>query len=136
MHVISVAVGTLPHSAVANMPYGLIIVEVPKGLMEGVHSIMSRNLTSGTLLLLIGDAYTVKCVWDGLPKMHDNKGPATIRNDCFISPSSTQHYSIGFTTLWVISNFPLPNKILLPVLASCCQSLNRCNVSSKCLSGF
>ena len=44
MHITGMASGTLLHSAVANMPYCPIIVEVPKGHMEGIHSVVSRNV--------------------------------------------------------------------------------------------
>ena len=43
MHVTGMAPGTPLHSTVANMPCCLIIVEVPRGLMEGIHSVVSRN---------------------------------------------------------------------------------------------
>ena len=43
MHVTRKAPSTPLHSTVANMPYCLIIVEVPKGLMEGIHSDVSWN---------------------------------------------------------------------------------------------
>ena len=43
MHVTGMALGTPLHSTVADMPYCLIIVEVPRGLMEGIHSVVSRN---------------------------------------------------------------------------------------------
>ena len=56
MHVTGMAPGTPLHSIVANMPYYLIIVDVPKGHMEGIHSVVSRNLVSGTLVLMVADA--------------------------------------------------------------------------------
>ena len=55
MHVTGMALGTPLHSAIADMPYCLIIVEVPSGRMEGIHSVLSRNAVSRTLDLLVGD---------------------------------------------------------------------------------
>ena len=54
MHVASMAPGTPLHSTVANMPCCLIIVEAPKGHMEGIHSVVSRNLVFRTLVLMVG----------------------------------------------------------------------------------
>ena len=90
MHITGMASGTLLHSTVANMPYCLIIVEVPKGHMEGIHSVVSRNLVSGTLVLIVGEACDVLGVLDGLRKLHDNEGLTTIRVACFILGSLTQ----------------------------------------------
>ena len=42
--------------------------------MEGIHSVLSRNLVSGTLVLIVGEACDVLRVLDGLRKLHDNKG--------------------------------------------------------------
>ena len=89
MHVTGMASGTLLHSTVTNMPYCLIIVEVPKGHMEGIHSVVSRNLVSGTLVLIVGSACDVLGVLDGLRKLHDNEGLTTICVACFIQGSHT-----------------------------------------------
>ena len=78
MHITGMASSTLLHSRVANMPYCLIIVEVPKGHMEGIHSVVSRNLVSRTLVLIVGSACDVVGVLDGLRKLHDNEGLTTI----------------------------------------------------------
>ena len=89
MHTTGMAPGTPLHSTVANMPYCLIIVEVPKGHMEGIHSVVSRNWVSGTLVLIVGEAFDVLAVLDGLRKLHDNEGLTTIRVACFILGSLT-----------------------------------------------
>ena len=78
MHITGMASGMPLHSTVANMPYCLIIVEVPKGHVEGIHSVVSRNLVSGTLVLIVGSACDVVGVLDGLRKLHDNEGLKTI----------------------------------------------------------
>ena len=82
MAVTGMALGTPLHSTVANMPHCLIIVEVPKGRMEGIHSVASQNLVSGTLVLMVGDACNVTGVLDGLQKISDKKGLTTIRIAC------------------------------------------------------
>ena len=74
MHIIGMAPSTPLHSTVANMPYCLIIVEIPKGHMEGIHSVVSCNLVSGTLVLIVGEACDVLGVLDGPRKLHDNEG--------------------------------------------------------------
>ena len=99
MHIIGMASGTPLHSTMANLPYCLIIVEVPKGHVEGIHSAVTRNLVSGTLVLIVGEACDVLGVLDGLRKLHDNEGLTTIRVACFILGSLTQHYSMGFAEL-------------------------------------
>ena len=119
-HIIGMAPGTPLHSTVANMPYCLIFVEVPKGHMEGIHSVVSCNLVSGTLVLIVGEACDVLGVLDGLRKLHDNEGLTTIRVACCILASLTQQYSMGFTGLWVVSKNSLPKKVLLSALATCC----------------
>ena len=119
MHITGMASGTPLHSTVANMPYCLIIVEVPKGHMECIHSVVSRNLVSGTLVLIVGSACDVVGVLDGLRKLHDNGGWTTICVACFILGSLTQQYSMGFTELWIVSK-PLPKKVLLSAVATCC----------------
>ena len=88
--------------------------------MEGIHSVVSRNLVSGTLVLIFGEACDVLGVLDGLRKLHDNEGWTTVRVACFILGSLTRQYSMGFTELWVISKNPLPKKVLLSALATCC----------------
>ena len=120
MHIIGMAPGTPLHSTVANMPYCLIIVEIPKGHMEGIHSVVSRNLVFGTLVLIVGEACDVLGVLDGLRKLHDNEGLTTICAACFILGSLTQQYSMGFTELSVVSKIPLPKKVLLSAPATCC----------------
>ena len=42
--------------------------------MEGIHSVVSRNLVFGTLVLIVGEACDVLGVLDGLRKLHDNEG--------------------------------------------------------------
>ena len=74
MYVIGMAPGTPRHSIVANIPYYLIIVGVPKGHMEGIYSVASQNLVCGTLVLMVGYACNVMGVLDWLRKMHDNEG--------------------------------------------------------------
>ena len=120
MHITGMASGTPLHSSVANMPYCPIIVEVPKGHMEGIHSAVSRNLVSGTLVLIVSSACDVLGVLDGLRKLHDNEGLTTICVACFILGSLTQQYSMGFTELWIVSQKPLPKKVSLSALATCC----------------
>ena len=120
MHITGMASGTPLHSTVANMPYCLIIVEVPKGHMEGMHSVVSRNLVSGTLVLIVGEACDVLGVLDGLRKLHDNKGLTTIHVACFIVGSLTQQYSMGFMELWIASKNTPPKKVLTSALATCC----------------
>ena len=78
MHINGMASGTPLHCTVANMPYCLISVEVPKGHMEGIHSVVSRNLVSGMLVLIVGSACDVLGVLDGLRKLHDNEGLTNI----------------------------------------------------------
>ena len=111
MHITGMAAGTPLHSTVANMPYCLIIVEVPKGRMEGIHSVVS--LVSVMLVLIVGEACDVLGVLDGLRKLHDNEGLTTFRVACFILGSLTQQYSMGFTELWVVSKNPLPMHLQL-----------------------
>ena len=120
MHITGIASGTPVPSTVANMPYCLIIVEVPKGHMEGIHSVVSRNLVSGTLVLIVGAACDVLGVLDGLRKLHNNEGLTTICVACFILGSLTQQYSMGFTELWIVSKNPLPKKVSLSAVATCC----------------
>ena len=120
MHITGMASGTPLHSTVANMPYCLVIVEVPKGHMEGIHSVVSRNLVSGTLVLIVGSACDVVGVLHGLRKLHDNEGLTTTCVACFILGSLTQQYSMGFTELWIVSKDPLPKKVLLSAVATCC----------------
>ena len=122
MHITGMASGTPPHSTVANMPYCLIIVEVPKGHMEGIHSVVSRNLVSGTLILIVGTACDVLGVLDGLRKLHDSEGLTTICVAYFILGSLTQQYSMGFTTLWIVSKNPLPKKV------PCCYPVATCRL--------
>ena len=119
MHITGMASGMPLHSTVANMPYCLIIVEVPKGHMEGINSVVSSNLVSGTLVLIVGSACDVFGVPDGLRKLHDNKGWTTICVGCFILGSLTQHYSMGFTELWIVSKHSLPKKVLVSAVATC-----------------
>ena len=88
MHVTRIALGTPLHSTVANMPCCLIILEVMRGLMEGIHYVVSRNLVSRTLVLLIGDGCDVKGVLDGLRKMHDSAGLTAIRMAAWFSRRS------------------------------------------------
>ena len=88
--------------------------------MEGIHSVVSRNLVSGTLVLIVGEACDVLGVMDGLRKLHDNEGLTPIRVACFILGSRTQQYSMGFTELWIGSKNSLPKKVLLLALATCC----------------
>ena len=132
MHITGMARGTPLHSTVANMPYCLIIVEVPKGHMEGINSVVSRTLVSGTLVLIVGEACGVLGLLDGLRKLHDNEGLTTIREACFIQESLTQQYSMGFTQLWVVSKIRYPRRyysqLLLP--AACYQSHVVCTVKS------
>ena len=71
------AFGTPLHSTVANMPYCMIIVEVPKGHTEGIHSVVSRNLVSRTLVLIVGSPCDVVGVLYGLRKLQDNEGLTT-----------------------------------------------------------
>ena len=127
MHITRMAFGTPLHSTVANVPYCVIIVEVPKGHMEGIHSVVSRNLVFGTIVLIVGSACDVLGVLDGR-KLHDNEGLTTICVACFILESLTQQYSMGFTELWIVSKNPLPKKVLLP--ASCYHSHVVCTVKS------
>ena len=95
MHVTGMVPGNPLHSIVANMPYCLIIVERPRGLIEGIHSIVSRNLVFGTLVLVVGDACDVRGVLDVLRTMCDIEGLPTIRIGRFILGSSTQQDSRG-----------------------------------------
>ena len=120
MHITGMASGTPLHSTVANMPYCLIIVEVPKEHMEGIHCVVSRNLVYGTPVLIVGSACDVLGVLDGLRKLHDNEGLTTICVACFIPGSLTQQYSMGFTELRIVSKDPLPKKVLLSAVATCC----------------
>ena len=113
MHITGMAPGTPLHSTVVNMPYCLIIVEVSKGHMEGIHCVVGRNLVSGTPVLIVGEACDVLGVLDGLRKLHDNEGLTTIRVACFILGYLTQQYLMGFTELWVVSKNPLPKKVLV-----------------------
>ena len=119
MHITGMAFGTPLHSTVANMPYCLIIVEVSKGRMEGIHSVVSRNLVSGTLVLIVGSACDVVGVLDGLRKLHDNEGLTTICVACFILGSLTQQYLMGFTELWIVSKDLLYKKVLMSAVATC-----------------
>ena len=120
MHITRMASVTPLHSTVANMPYCLIIVEVPKGHMEGIHSVVSRILVSRTLVLIVGSACDVLGVLNGLRKLHDNEGLTAIYLVCFILGSLTQQHSMGFTELWIFSKNPLPKKVLLSAVAICC----------------
>ena len=120
MHITGMASGTPLHSTVANMPYCLIIVEVAKGHMEGIHSVVSGNLVFGTLVLIVGSACDVLGVLHGLRKLHDNKGLTTICVACVILGSLTQEYSMGLTELWGVSKNPPPKKVLLSAVATCC----------------
>ena len=120
MHITGMASGTPLHSTVANMLYCLIIVEVPKRHMEGIHFVVSRNLVSGTLVLIVGTACDVLGVLDGLQKLHDNEGLTRICVACFILGSLTQQYWMGFTELWIVSKNPLPQKVSLSAVATCC----------------
>ena len=120
MHITWMASGTLLHSTVANMPYCPIIVELPKGYMEGIHSVVNRNLVSWTLVLIVGSACDVLGVLDGLRKLHDNEGLTTICVTRFILGSLTQQYSMGFTELWIVSKNPLLKKVWLSAAATCC----------------
>ena len=124
MHVTGIAPSTPLHTTVANMPYCLIIFEVPSGLMEGIHYVVGRNWVSGTLVLLVGDACDVAGAVDGLWKLHDNEGPTTIRIGCFNLGSLTPQSSMGFTGLQVISKNPLAKKVFLLVPASCYQRID------------
>ena len=127
MQITGMAPGTPLHPTVANMPYCVIIVEVPKAHMEGIHSVVSRNMVSRTLVPIVGKARDVLGVLDGLRKLHDNNGLTTICVACFILGSLTQQHSMGFTQLWVVSKNLLPKKVLLSVPATCCLLLEtRC----------
>ena len=88
--------------------------------MEGIHSVVSRNLVFGTLVLIVGSACDVVGVLDGLRKLHDNEGLTTICVACFILGSLTQQYSKGSTELWLVSKDPLPKKVLLFAVATRC----------------
>ena len=118
MHITGMASGTPLNSTVANMPYCMIIVEVPKGHIEGIHSNVSRNLVSGTLVLIVGSACDVVGVVDGLRKLHDNEGLTTIRVACFIldlSHSNSRWDSLSYAF------FPkIRCPILLSAVATCC----------------
>ena len=120
MHITRMACGTPLHSTVAHMPYCLIIVEVPKGHMQGIHSVVNRNLVSGTLVLIVASACDVVGVLDGLRKLHDNEGLTTICVACFILGCVTQQDSMGFIELSIVSKDPLPKKVLLSAVATCC----------------
>ena len=128
MHITRMASSTPLHSTVANMPYCLIIVEVPKGHMEGINSVVSRNLVSGTLVLIVGESTDVLGVVDVLRKLHGNEGLTTIRVACFILGSLTQQYSMGFIELWIVSKNPLLKKVLLSAPATCCLLPESCCV--------
>ena len=103
MHVTPMVPGTPLHSTVANMPYCLIVMEVLKGHMEGIHSVVIRNLVSGTFVPIVGDNSDVTLLVDGLRKMHENEGLRTIRIAYFILGSLTQQYTKGYTELWIIT---------------------------------
>ena len=120
MPITGLACATPLHFTVANMPYCRIIVEVPKGHMEGIHSVVNRNLVSGTLVLIVGEACDVPGVVDGLRKLHGNEGLTRIRVACFILGCLTHQYSMRFTELWMASRNLLPKKVLLSALATCC----------------
>ena len=119
MQITGMAPGTPLHPMVANMPYCVIIVEVPKAHMEGIHAVVSRNLVSGTLVPIVGEACDVLGRLDGLGKFHNNEGLTTICVACFILGSLTQQYLMGFSELWVVSKNPLPKKVELSALATC-----------------
>ena len=95
MHIIGMVSGTPLHSTVANMPYCLIIVKALKGHMEGIPSVVRRNLVSRTLVLIVGEACDVLGVLDGFRKLHENEGLTTIRVACFILGSPTEQHSMG-----------------------------------------
>ena len=132
MHITGMASGTPLHSTVANMPYYLIIVEVPKGHMEGIHSVVSRNLVSGTLVFIVGSACDVVGVLDGLGKVHDNQGLTTTCVACFFLGSLTR------STRWDSLSYGLFPKIryprryccLLLLPAACYHSHVGCTVES------
>ena len=132
MHITGMASGTPLHSTVASMPYCLIIVEVPNGHMEGIHSVVSCNLVSGTLVLIVGTTCDFLGVLDGLRKLHDNEGLTTICVACFILGSLTQQYSMGFSELWIVSKDPPPRRYrcLLLLAAACYHSHVGCTVES------
>ena len=62
MHVTGMGPCIPLHPSAANKPSCLIIVEVPRGLVERIRCVVSRNLVLGTLVLVVGDAYNVTCV--------------------------------------------------------------------------
>ena len=100
MHVTGIAPDTPLHSTGANGLCCLIIVEVPKGHMEGIHSVVSQNLVFGTLVLIVGDACDVTAVLHGLPKVHNNQGLIPkFGIACFIWRSLIPPSSMGFTEL-------------------------------------
>ena len=67
--------------------------------MEGIQSVVSRNLVCGTPVLIVGSACDVCGLLAGLRKLHDNEGLTTIHVASFILGSPTQQYSRGFTDL-------------------------------------
>ena len=68
-------------------------------------------------------------------KLEGIMGLTTICIGCYILGSLAQQDSMGFSKLWVISKNPVPKKVFLPLVATCCQSSDRCTVNSNCLSG-
>ena len=77
-----------------------------------IHSVVSRHLVSGTLVLIVSSACDVLGVLDDLRKLQDNEGLTTICVACFIPGSLTEQYSMGFAELWIVSKDPLPKKVL------------------------
>ena len=63
MHITGMASGTPLHSTVANMLYCLIIVEVPKGHVEGIHSVVSAIWCPGRLFSLLAPLLTSWECW-------------------------------------------------------------------------
>ena len=70
MHVTQNTLGTVLHLVVANMPFYSIIVEVPKGHVEGSNFDVSGNMVCDTFLLDGGNRSDVTGVVDGLRNMH------------------------------------------------------------------
>ena len=68
--------------------------------MEGIHSVVSRNLVSGTLVLIVGEACDVLGVLDGLRKFYDKKAVDNNSRGLLYSGISVWDLYSGSSTRW------------------------------------